>query len=179
MNMLKLIYPFINASFHDCLMSENLFEMGIGNVVVAKKTSGGRIGMGVYLVDVFCLGVKDTFFRPCSELEYQSYLPRIFQNIPAKRMEGHCGKKLVEGAAAYARQFGINPHKDFKWTQKLLYNLDSSHCSISFEFGQEGKPFFCAGPNDSPKRCQQILELLEKKCGSDDYHYLMPMDPGE
>jgi hypothetical protein len=54
-------------------------------------------------------------------------------------------------------------------------NIDTAGCSTEFEYGQNGKPLFIAGPHDSPERCDRILDLLEKKCGPNGYHYILPV----
>jgi hypothetical protein len=45
----------------------NLFQLGIGTVVIVRYKSGGRVEAGVFLLDVFCLGVKNAFFNQLHE----------------------------------------------------------------------------------------------------------------
>src|SRR5262245_23564829 len=47
------------APLHGCLVPAGLFESGIGTVVVSRKLTDGRIVAAVFLLDVWCLGVKD------------------------------------------------------------------------------------------------------------------------
>lgn len=49
--------------------STSLFDKGIGYVVVARFKLVGEAEIGVFLVDVFCLGVKNAFFTRVSERE--------------------------------------------------------------------------------------------------------------
>jgi len=51
-----------NAPIHECLVPANLFERGIGNLVFSRSLPGGRTALAMFLLDVFCLEVKDTFF---------------------------------------------------------------------------------------------------------------------
>ena len=46
-----------------CYVSNDIEEMGEGHVIVTRKHTGGKISMAVYLVDIWCVGVKDTFYR--------------------------------------------------------------------------------------------------------------------
>src|SRR3954470_1751835 len=54
-----------------CMMSSTLFEIGIGHVIVARALPSGLLGCAYFLLDVFCLGVKDVFYaetRVCPQL---------------------------------------------------------------------------------------------------------------
>jgi hypothetical protein len=42
--------------------SSDLFELGIGYVMVCRFKATGACEAGVFLVDVFCLGAKNAFF---------------------------------------------------------------------------------------------------------------------
>jgi hypothetical protein len=44
-----------------CVMPSGLFEIGIGHIIVARALPSGQLGCAWFLVDVFCLGVKDVF----------------------------------------------------------------------------------------------------------------------
>jgi hypothetical protein len=54
----------------ECLITKTLFELGIGNVIIAKMMPTKSIGMGVFLLDVYCLGVKDAFYALLMQNEY-------------------------------------------------------------------------------------------------------------
>jgi len=181
MDALKAVFAYINAPLFECMVSENLFDLGIGHVVVAKMGRTGILGVGAFLLDVYCLGVKDAFFHVCDETEYRErILSRMTRNQKFVPMEGACARTLIEGAVEYARKLGIPPHKDYRLASKLLLNLNSADCSTEFEYGRDGKPLFVAGPNDGPGKCDRILELLRQKCGPDGYNYILPVqDYGE
>ena len=43
----------------------------------------------------------------------------------------------------------------------------------TFEYGQDGKPFFIQGPYETPQRVDQIIASLTRNCGEDNFHYLL------
>jgi hypothetical protein len=174
LNSLRQIFGFINSPVYECLIPARLFEMGIGNVVVARKSHSGRLGVGFFLLDVFCLGVKNTFFRTFAEEEFEQIKLGRFGSENLIPLQPACARKLVEGAVAYARELGIPAHKDYRFTQKILLNIDPAGCSAVFQYGQDNKPLFVAGPHDTEARCQHIMNLLLKKCGVNGFHYLLP-----
>ena len=61
----------------------------------------------------------------------------------------------------------------------LFGDVDPAASEARFEFGKDGKPFFIAGPRDTPARCKQILTTLANTCGPDGFHYLIPVSPFE
>jgi hypothetical protein len=153
-----------------------MFEAGIGQVVIARYKAGDRVELGVFLVDIFCLGVKNAFFTQCDEAELEAILQRLFNNDrPVEEHSGAWGRKLVEGALEYARKLGFAPHRDYKKAARVMGGIDPKTCPETFVFGKEGKPMFIAGPNENEARCQLILSVLTKKCGKDGFHYLMPL----
>ena len=48
---------------YECLLNSKWKEDGMAEVVVSRIHVNGNITFGVYMVDLFCMGVKDTFFN--------------------------------------------------------------------------------------------------------------------
>jgi len=161
----------------ECYAADNIFDGGMGSVVVSRLSGAGHIGVGVYLIDAYCLGVKDAFVRLCTYGEFRRLLGDINQTERQKRVEASYAKKLIEDAVAYARDLGLEPHDDFKYTSRLLTDIDSSACATEFTFGYNGRPFFIAGPYDSEARVKQIMEAMARKRGAGGYEYLVPISP--
>lgn len=159
---------------HECYVNENLmapgYDQGMGTVIVSRLASGGMVAAGVYLLDVFCLGVKDSFARLLTREEFRQLLSQTRLQEPIKKVEPAVAKKLIEDAVAYARSIGFEPHPDFRPARKLLEDIDASVCTMEFTFGDRGKPHFISGPYDSQARIRQIGDTLERTCGKDNYN---------
>jgi len=167
------------APLYECYVADEIFEsdQGIGQVIVSRL-SGNQVAAGVFLIDAYCLGVKDAFavFKPLRDFEDQ-ILASMMRTVRLRKVEPAYAKKLVLDAIAYARNLGFEPHKDYKLPSKVLQDIDETACKTEFTFGKDGKPFFIAGPNDTPARCKQVLDTLQRRFGPDEYHYLMPISP--
>ena len=150
-----------------------IFESGIGQVVIARFKSGGRVELGVFLVDVFCLGVKNAFYTTCDEAELDDLLRKLFSVRAVEEHPAAWGRKLVEGAMEYARRLGFAPHRHYKPAARVMGGINPKDCQETFVFGQNGKPFFVAGSNDNQARCSLIIKVLTKKCGLGGFHYLV------
>ena len=85
-------------------------------------------------------------------------------------------RKLVEECVRYAEEIRLPPHKDYQKAKRIFGDIDSGNCAANFAFGKDGKPFFVSGPKDTPQRCREIIEILERNCGSGNYDYIIVAD---
>ena len=164
--------PFISP-VHECLIPDTLFEKGLGNLYFTRLMPDGRISAGIFLVDIFCLGVKDAFLTIVEKYQYESQLknrPGQEQFVPTSPA---CFRKLVEGAVAYARDLGFEPHRDYAEARQIFGDQETASCTQEFEYGHEGKPLYISGPNESPARSKAIVEHLRQRKGEDGFHFLM------
>jgi hypothetical protein len=164
--------PAADAPIHECLMAERLFDLGLGSVIVSRRLPNGFIGAAVFLVDVFCLGIKDAFYSRLSPAAYAQRLAHL-QYETFQPIEPACARKLVEEAEAYARDLGFPPHPDYQRARQIFGDLEATACPEHFIFGKDGKPFFMSGPSDTPARCRRILDTLTQRCGPDGFHFMV------
>lgn len=155
-------------------------DSGIGHVVVGQqKVSGvgGVMTVGVFLLDVFCLGVKDAFRTQILLTQWEDLLERVFRDRKHEPLEPACAKKLVLDAIAYARGLGLEPHADYVKASHVLTQIDASACSTTFTFGSEGKPLYIQGPYDSPVFVKRVMESLKKHApdtgGGEKFHFIV------
>jgi len=52
--LLEKIAPYLENPFYECLMPHNLFESGIGNILISRLSPNGEIIVGSFIVDVYC-----------------------------------------------------------------------------------------------------------------------------
>ena len=162
--------PAASAPIHECLVADSLFDIGIGNVIVSRKMPNGFIGAAFFLVDVFCLGIKDTLYEVLSPAEYD-YRVSSLQHETFRALHPTCARKLVEGAEAYARDLGFPPHPDYQRARQIFGDLDATVCPTHYVFGRDGKPFFLSGPYDTPAKCRRIIDTLTRHCGIDGFNF--------
>jgi hypothetical protein len=164
----------------EAYVSANLFESGIGYVVVARFRGSGEMEAGVFLLDVYCLGAKNAFYTRASAAEYDTeLLERLLPVDNRKPLDPPTARKLIEGAVAYAQNLGLAPHADYKMACRVLGGIKSSDSTAMFTFGNKGKPLFVQGPNDSPAFCQRVLRLLETKRGKGGFDYILSIGEDE
>ncbi len=158
--------------------SSDLFTIGIGYVVIARYKASGEVETGVFLVDIFCLGVKNAFFHKYAGSEFEGALDSILRSGKESVAPAY-GRKLVEESVAYAGKLGLAPHADYKKACRVLGGIVASDCQEEFTFGNQGKPYYVQGPHDSPARVKQIERLLTANCGEGNFRTLRELGAEE
>ena len=161
-----------------CLVATNLFEAGIGHVLVARRLPSGMLGCAWFLVDVFCLGVKDIFYREVSEAELRSRLEALSETQEFVEVEPTRARRLIRDASAYAAGLGLPAAKDTPVIEAIFGDVDANACTETFTFGKDGKPFYVSGPYDTSARVRAIGQTLEKSCGTGNWDHMVEV-PGD
>jgi hypothetical protein len=165
----------------DCWIAKSIAEQGLGPVLLSRELPGGRVAVAVFLVDSYCLGVKDTWMEVLDRPSYaEKYQRKWLQRTPVREAPPAEACKLLHDAVAYADSLGLRPHADYPTAMLLFAGVDPAGSDAVFEFGKDGKPLFVAGPNDTPARCKQILAAMNNTLGGPDkFHYMLPISADE
>ena len=158
-----------------CYLNTDWKEQGLARIVVTRSQNDGRTIVGVFLVDIFCLGVKNAF---CNEgltrrqIE-DELLSRYYQNEEPTRIGINYAKEIIYGAVDYARSLGFEPHPDFELSRHVLGTEEFSR-TRSLQFGgPEGKPLYIAGPDDD---APAVHRKLRERLGENGFDFIMPAD---
>ena len=167
---------------HESLVSTELFDGNVGmcTAILSRKLPAGHIAAGVFMIDLYCLGVKNADARIFTTYEYREYIALLEQRHDFREIEAPCLVKLVQSSVDYARDLGLLPHNDYRKAHKIFGDIDAATCATEYTFGKDGKPFYIAGPYDSPLRRKQILDQLNRRLGPHGFNAIMPlgMDDG-
>ena len=165
-----------NYPIEGCWIRKDWKESGLAVVVLARRQPDGNFVFGNYLVDYYCLGLKNTYFNvdvPPGEFRHD-YLPEMFQGTPALDISPALAHELIYGAIEYAAQFGFKPQRDFRDSQWILDPSDTHPRSGKIEFGKDGKPLFINGPYDN---VDKIVRQLTRTAGEGNFDYLAMIGP--
>lgn len=162
-----------------CWATMDLWHQGLGWVCLSRLLPNSSVAFAVFLVDRYCLGVKNAIVDITGRFTYDSRIVRQMQSkYRVKELRPADARKIVESAVAYAHGLGLHPHPDYQKAKRIFGAIDVAESTETLEFGKDGKPFFLAGPNDTPERCRNILRVLEHSCGVGEFHYMIPLaDP--
>jgi hypothetical protein len=138
-------------------------------VLVARDRGGSTAGVCFYLVDTWCLGLKDAAGpQSMDRRRLGGFIQQIFSawDEPAVQVPLELGRQIVYGAIGYARELGFEPHADFRRAAGYLGEWDGE-CELTF--GRDGKPMYISGPHDDGER---IIRKLRRSLGDGNYDFV-------
>ncbi len=154
----------------ECLIAnEEWQEFGMSTALVSRKIVDDRLICAVYCIDMYCLGVKDTFALVNITIDEYLELRGNFKNrFEMTMIDYEDCRSLVLGAVDFARSLGFEPNEDWRDSQFVI-EAERAY-EPKFEFGKDGKPLYIQGPSDDPG---EIISTL--KSGNHDFAVAAPM----
>ncbi|MDE6423768.1 MAG: DUF1186 family protein [Muribaculaceae bacterium] len=148
----------------ECKINRKWKETGECSIVIVRQRPDGNFIVGMYLVDMYCMGVKDAYVIPNATREDVEH---IMKNTPDEDemtdipyAEAH---NMIYGAIEFAEEAGITPHSDFKLAEYVLEEDTDDIPIIDFEYGHNGKHLLVIGPDGKERK---YLGVLRKNLGS-------------
>ena len=156
---------------HECTINSHWEESGLANISIARRHTNGNITSCFYLIDLLCLGVKDThYIFNSSPNEYREQLDAIKEKTTLRHVKYALVHNIILAGIEYAEEFGFAPHKDYTSITQFMLEEDSDDIELmEIECGKDGKPAYVRGPFDSDTKMKQIISRLEKTAGKDNY----------
>ena len=143
------------------VVGANLWNGGIGHLAIARRESEGQFVYSVFLVDVYCLGVKNAFWNSGTARDFEDVIERMTKTQSVREIAPACLVKIVKGAVDYAQSFGLQPHPDYRHAALLLAGIDPAECLEQFTFGRDGRPFYIQGPNETSSQAAAIARRIQ------------------
>ncbi|MDA3818555.1 MAG: plasmid pRiA4b ORF-3 family protein [Prolixibacteraceae bacterium] len=162
----------------ECYINTDWQKAGIANIIVSRKHSNSNITMGLYLVDLKCLGVKEAFYHfNISNIEYREFIDKFSKNADAATIPYALAHNIIFAGVEYAEEFGFKPHPEFNSVAQYILEEDTDDIElIDIECGMDGLPCYVKGPYDSEVQGKSIIAQLEKAAGPGNYNFIDTMD---
>jgi hypothetical protein len=148
-------------------------SQGLIAVLIARKHRYGRVSVCGYLVDAYCLGVKNALGpETMDDPGLRRFIRQYFSSYRGDPIEApiELARELVLGSVQYARNLGFDPHPDFAAAAE---HLGSWTGPSTITFGKDGKPFYVFGPCDDPR---SVIRTLERTAGHGNFDVLAIAD---
>jgi hypothetical protein len=156
---------------YECMVNTDWEKSHLANVVIARQNSNGNITACIYLVDLMCLGVKDTYYMfniPLSE--YKEKIATFSERFYLDPISYVMAHNIVYAGLEFAEECGFSPHKDFTSVSCYLLEEDDDNVELlDIECGYEGKPAYMRSPGDDKNKVNRIVSQLEKTAGPGNY----------
>lgn len=160
---------------HECLVSKNWRTTKIANVIVTRRHINGNLTFGVFLVDLLCLGVKNTTYKfNISNYEFEEYLSSFNEKaVHLEKTDYKLAHNIVFAGFDYATEIGIAPHPDFLKTTQFILEEDNDNIElVEIECGKDGFPTLIMG-KENKEECQRYIAKLNRSIGSENYRVFM------
>ena len=131
-----------------CLLSQGLFEVGVGTLIVARGATPHSLTMAGFLLDTQALGVKDAFLSSIGGWELAEYLRSLATIAPASPVDPSYARKLLHDLVSWARTVGFAPHRDYPKLEPIFGSVAAASAP-RFQFGHEGKPMLIGDMSDA------------------------------
>lgn len=144
-------------------------ESGLIGVLVARE-HGSSVSAAGFLVDVWCMGVKNADGPKTVDRRKLPDFSRKFFSMfshPPVPAPLDLAQHVVFGAVEYARDLGLEPDPDYA---KCAGHLGKWSGPSDITFGRDGKPLYIAGPYDDPFR---VVSTLRKTAGEGNFDFIM------
>ncbi len=124
----------------------------MAHVIVTRVRPSGNLVMASFLVDTFCLGVKDAgYHENITPYDSEKYLGNYKNGMGLEEISYNEAHNIIYGAMAFAEEGGIKPSKEFDPAGYILEEDTDDIPLIEYDFGKNGKHFLVVNPDR--KKC--------------------------
>ena len=165
-----------NLPIFKCLVNEGWEEDGLAQLTISRRHINGNITYCSYLVDLKCLGVKDTFYDfNIPEAHFEQVVERMEQGYALVGVEYALAHNIIHAGWEFGEDIGFKAHKDFLSITRYMLEEDGDAIPfIKIDCGDvDGKPFYVQGPLEDAAAVNRILAQLEKNVGHGNYRFIM------
>jgi hypothetical protein len=150
-----------------CYINEGWDECGECTIIVCRKHSNNNLTFGIYLVDIFCLGLKDSLYHfNISAVEFDDLMNTLSEQGDFLEIEYPLAHNIIYGAIEFASDYEFNPHKSFQLTQHILEEDTDDIELIEIPFGIDDQPAVVT-TDDDPQT--HIIKKLTKTAGEGNF----------
>ncbi len=90
-----------------CFINADWIEAGIAQVFVVRRLISQKLLVGIYIVDTFCLGLKNSFIRShISEKDLPNML--LKGELDMEEISYEDARSVIFGAIEFANQFSLD-----------------------------------------------------------------------
>lgn len=162
---------------YECIINEDWKESGLCHIIVSRKHSNGNITLGMYLVDLNCLGIKDADYNfNIYEHEYLDILSQSADTMKMIKITYTLAHNIIFAGIEFAEEYGFKPCKAFNVAQYILEEDTEDIELIDIKCGIDGKPAYMRGPFDDDAKVVRIIAQLDKSAGQGNYIFMSDED---
>ena len=147
-----------NLPIGKCYINPNWQESGMAHIIVTRNRAGGNIVYASFLVDTFCLGVKDAEYAiDLTPEDLEDALKHFRSTHDMEETDYANVHNLIYGAIEFAEEGGIDPVKEFATAGYALSEDTDDIPLMEYEYGKDGKHLLIIGEDGKERRYLSVL----------------------
>ena len=143
----------------------------MGALVLARGATPHHLALTSFLVDVFCLGIKDVMFKSVESEVFEIFMEATDAGSPLVPVDPSDARKLLRDLAAWSQSIGFAPHPDFAAVERIFGDVSVDASDAVFRFGRDGKPVYIPGPSETAPLIRRRIAQLQKSLGDDGFGF--------
>jgi len=160
-----------------CFINNDWRETGFAMITVSRWHINGNITHASFMVDLYCLGVKEAFWSFNQDpLDFDRFIEKVRSDgeysLRFAIAEYPLVHNIIYGAVEFADEYGFGPNKSFELAKYILEEDDEHVQLIDIEFGFKGKPLYISGPGKPAGEMNRVLAQLDKTIGRDNFYFI-------
>jgi hypothetical protein len=168
-----------NLPIYECWLNKDWEEGRAAEIVIARKHANGNITTGLYVIDLGCMGVRNSYYAfNIDEYDYRKMLVTSGDGSELKMVQVSYTlvHNIIYAANEYAAELGFKPYKDFTSVAQFLLEEDTEDIElIEIECGLKGKPFYIQG-DDTEAQAQNVMKQLDEVVGNGNFDYILAVN---
>jgi hypothetical protein len=148
-----------------CLVSVGLFDAGAGAAVLVRGASREEQHVGCFMLDTFCLGVKEAFFRTLGRQDAEFMLETLEIADALKPIDPRELRKLLHDLVGWSEPNGFPPHMDYARVEALFGDIEPADHDYLASLGHEGRVIYIPGPSESAAQIRRRTEIVRARFG--------------
>jgi len=161
-----------NLPIYECRVQPGWENDKLAQVLVARTHTNGNITAAVYLVDLLCVGIKDTtYLFNHTKTDYEDFLNEFTeQGLTLEQIDYNLAHNIVYASIEFAETYDFKPHREFESITKYILDEDTEEIPlIEIECGSDGLPTVLVDLWEDSKALNRVVSQLEKTAGPGNY----------
>ena len=160
----------------ECTMGDSSSHEQNGMITISLVRGGprGDVVWACFMVDTWCLGVKDCFAKLLPLSNYHGLRDEMSDEITVRPIAPDVGHAIVAGGIDYAHFLGLDPHPDCRKIMPIWNGIPIGQLPSSWKFGRNGRPCYVVGPNDDRHKQSHIANVLSETIGEGEFELITP-----
>ena len=160
-----------NLPVYECLNNDGWDNTGTASIVISRIHANDNLTVGVYLVDLLCLVVKDAFYMFNAPMaEYLEMLDSMRGDFEMVKVDYSLVHNVILAANEFAAELGFKPHKDFTAVAQYILEEDTDDIELmEIECGKTGSPLYIQHPVVLDGEANRVIKQLERAVGEGNF----------